>query len=420
MEEAVLQHFNHRYNFIDPDTGVNTQKIKQLWGSVKWRNKNHRGTTRHHLESYPTEFMWRRGGVKDPFEQILKDIPYSGKTNNYKYSFWGHIKCVQKLKGLLKKWSEEDFRNDPELSLIPSLYNSIKTVSEKESLTQQSEKDTQRGSKDTASSAIKKEEDDLAKAIELSLKESGSPKVASSLYPSTVSTTSQDHQTKPAKQLRKVRALYDFLAAEDNELSFKAGEIIHIIDDRKTNLNIVEKVICYALFLSDPSWFLGSNQNGQGLFPANFVTSDLSPVESLPAPPKEKKTVKFNEKVNVKTLGDTNVPVEEVVIDEKKIDEMLTALHDADPTGQIQDSDELLALEDHCLAMGPLIEQELERIDHRHAALTDANKFLVEALKSYEMLMKSAIPYASFQVPSDIMHSNMYQTPALQLPQVIF
>ena len=75
MEEAGLQHFkvNHRYNFVDPDTGVNTQKIERLWGSAKWRNKKHRGTPRHHLESYPTELMWKRG-LNDPFEQILKDI----------------------------------------------------------------------------------------------------------------------------------------------------------------------------------------------------------------------------------------------------------------------------------------------------------------------------------------------------------
>lgn len=75
MEEEGLHHFkvNHKYNFVDPHTGVNTQKIERLWGSVKWRNKRHRGTSRHHLESYLAEFMWRRG-VDDVFEKILKDI----------------------------------------------------------------------------------------------------------------------------------------------------------------------------------------------------------------------------------------------------------------------------------------------------------------------------------------------------------
>ena len=46
LEEAGFSHMtvNHRYNFLDPDSGVHTQGIERLWGSAKWRNKRQRGT----------------------------------------------------------------------------------------------------------------------------------------------------------------------------------------------------------------------------------------------------------------------------------------------------------------------------------------------------------------------------------------
>ena len=71
---AGFQHFkvNHRYNFIDPETSIHTQTIERLWGSAKWRNECHRGTARHYLKSYLSEFIWRREvGEEDVFYYIF-------------------------------------------------------------------------------------------------------------------------------------------------------------------------------------------------------------------------------------------------------------------------------------------------------------------------------------------------------------
>lgn len=93
------------------------------------------------------------------------------------------------------------------------------------------------------------EEEDIAKAIAESMKDTNAVKAAQvaerrekekqkqssqSLYPTfdIMSTMNGAASNGAVKEPTKVRALYDFEAAEDNELTFKAGEIIVVSDDR--------------------------------------------------------------------------------------------------------------------------------------------------------------------------------------------
>lgn len=298
---------------------------------------------------------------------------------------WSHPRIKEKLKGLLKKWAEGEFKNDSALSLIVSLYNSLK----KEGIDFSSSFDpTQKRragppaavSRDPNVVSNQQEEDDLAKAIQLSLQESSPARVASShstqsasLYPTANSLGSSASATSEKKDEKRARALYDFEAAEDNELTFKAGEIVIIIDD------------------SDQNWWKGSNHRGEGLFPANFVTTDL---ESEPEKEEKqrRRSVQFNEEVEVKTVEESEPnsgPVHEEVVEisEARIDYVLGLLHEADPTSPEHDSPDLPASEDAVLQMGPLIDAELERVDRRHAQLTRLSTELVDALNLYHQLM---------------------------------
>ncbi|XP_049277945.1 signal transducing adapter molecule 2 [Anopheles funestus] len=290
-------------------------------------------------------------------------------------------KVTTKLKLTLKRWAEEVFKSDPQLDLIPSLYKKLREEGHDFNDPSATPKRETTLSKDPNVVSSQQEEDDIAKAIELSLKEvknTQSPKMmsssgatATSLYPSALLSTSA-----PVVEPRKVRALYDFEAAEDNELTFQAGEIIMVLDD------------------SDPNWWKGQNQRGEGLFPSNFVTADLSvEPESLSAASGKgtKKSVQFSDEQ--KLDGDKDGQQKQlqsatVEINEEKIDRLLHLIHEADPEDPSQDTDEMLQLEQLVNQMGPMIDAELERVDRKHAQLTQLSSDLVDAINLYHNLMR--------------------------------
>lgn len=66
---------NHSENFVDPDTGADTQEIERLWREMKMCNKKSNGINRCHVYSHIGEFIWRRNEIingKDPFLSAIE------------------------------------------------------------------------------------------------------------------------------------------------------------------------------------------------------------------------------------------------------------------------------------------------------------------------------------------------------------
>uniref|UniRef100_A0AAX7SVH9 Signal transducing adaptor molecule 2 n=1 Tax=Astatotilapia calliptera TaxID=8154 RepID=A0AAX7SVH9_ASTCA len=219
-----------------------------------------------------------------------------------------HPKVCEKLKALMVEWAE-DFQKDPQLSLIGATIKSLK----EEGVSFPSPSSQGSSTKANPSTASKPvDDDDLAKAIELSLQEQ---KQQAETRPMTMTSDPPNYTNGGGGQeARKVRALYDFEAAEDNELTFKAGELILVLDD------------------SDPNWWKGENHRGVGLFPSNFVTTNLN----------------------------------------------------AEPEPGA------------CAQMNPLIDEKLQEIDRNHSELSELNVKVLEALELYNKLMNEAPYYSAY------------------------
>lgn len=314
------------------------------------------------------------------FTESIREVLYSYKNPT----------VVTRMKYLVRKWAEE-FKNDPDLSHFVSIYYYLR--GEGMVFPEEDESDPQSRKKTVAPVPVnadavssQQEADDIAKAIEASLKEEQekNKRKSPSLYPSVVGTsvTSSPSYTSSQtyamssnnRERRKVKALYDFEAAEDNELTFHTGDIITILDD------------------SDVNWWKGEGSNGVGLFPANFVTSDL---KAEPEVENSTAKVSFNEHAEVKEIV-ASEPV--LTVNEELIDSTLLLLQNTDPETSTEDSPELLRNEETCRQMEQLIDSRLEKIDSQHLELTMLNEKILESLKMYDHLMKEIPAYGNPQM----------------------
>ncbi|KRX78521.1 Signal transducing adapter molecule 1 [Trichinella sp. T6] len=259
----------------------------------------------------------------------------------------------ERVRGLIKRWRKEEAGVDYHMEPMRVLYADLERQGyEFPPLADSVPKKTY------DEVAIRKEEEDLAKAIDLSLKD---------IQRDNADATSNHKGNKYGT----VKALYDFEAAEENELSFFAGELITVTDD------------------DDPNWWRGMNHRGEGFFPASFVTDQLNTVVEKQ---ERKKSVSFDENV-LFTAIQPNQPEAPAEIDEEKLVNCLIAMQDLDPTGERPDPPETCALEERCLSMAQAIEKELEAIDREHNQLVEVNSRLLDALTLYHSAMNEATPF---------------------------
>lgn len=285
---------------------------------------------------------------------------------------------VARMKEVLASWTAE-FQHEVNFAPIRQLYDSLRK--EGISFVQAGQDATQPG---TANAV----EDDIAKAIRLSLEEankfksksssggvSSATNSSSSLYPS-LSAAAQP--TKPASTPNKghVRAIYDFDAAEDNELTFKAGELIELLDD------------------SDQNWWKGRTSLGTGLFPANFVSKNIQrDPEPVVRATTDKQKTKKKDKVTTVSLD--------------KIDLCLEMLKSADATDVNQaESQTTQELEEECQQMRPLVMDKIKELEKQEQQMEEVSKMYHEAIATYKRLLmetafKTAPPAVNTQTVSD-------------------
>ncbi|XP_044187708.1 GRB2-related adapter protein 2a [Thunnus albacares] len=183
-----------------------------------------------------------------------------------------HFKVMRDNKGQYFLWSEKftslnklvEFYKSTSISKTREIYLNDGSLDNKSPSMAQSVKRGSLPEQRTAAAAIAvtprrasdQPNNQLAKRVGLeerahTIGHTGRNSPISSAYPPR--RTSETMPLPQRASTMQVKALYDFIAEEDDELGFSAGDIIEVLDR------------------SDPSWWKGRLRGRSGLFPANYT-----------------------------------------------------------------------------------------------------------------------------------------------------
>ncbi|CUM68472.1 uncharacterized protein PRCAT00006197001 [Priceomyces carsonii] len=298
----------------------------------------------------------------------------------------------------------QSFKNDPSLKPMTDAYNEIKRDYSQFMLQGKAGPAPNKPAKMEISKEDKmKEEDDLQRVLQMSLQEYERENSIKKSYlrdkplPSTEEAVKQpivsqkagagrtnkdddDDNAKTITSVSKVRALYDLVSYEPDELSFRKGDVITVIESVYRD------------------WWRGSLPNGKvGIFPLNYVTPIVAKSEK-----------ELNQELETE---DTILSV-----DLRKVDHLLALLS----SNSNSNEDEITSLYNEIIPLRPSLGKFIDKYSVRKEELMALNYQLNNEMKLYNELadqlitqrvnrrtsMPTAPPYPTFSRDNGNMNSS--------------
>ncbi|KAG9240017.1 hypothetical protein BJ878DRAFT_546696 [Calycina marina] len=265
-----------------------------------------------------------------------------------------HQQVKAKILERMAEWA--GMFNDPDLGIMNDQYNKLKSQNPNlhppsaPSKSRMTDVDRQ------------KEEEELQMALKLSIQDKSqgaakSPQAAASN--SGPSSSSQPSAQAPvasgttAATVSRVRALFDFQATDPDELTFRKGDIIAVLES-------VYK-----------DWWKGLLRGQTGIFPLNYI-------EKLADPTAEE-------------LQRESQMEAEVFAEIKNVEKLLTLLSTSTSELNVRDSEEITKLYHSTLAIRPKLIELIGKYSQRKDEFTQLNERFIKSCRDYENLLDASM-----------------------------
>lgn len=311
-----------------------------------------------------------------------------------------HITVKYRIIEVLEQLNRS-FKSDPSLKPMNDAYNKVKTEYPQYIKAQQGP--SKPAKQERTQQDKNKEDEELQRVLKLSLQEYENEQNLKKQYlnnkplPESQPQPQQQPQPQPEQQraaspagsdaeqtvatVSKVRALYDLISYEEDELSFRKGDVITVIESVYRD------------------WWRGSLPNGKiGIFPLNYVTPIVNKTPQELARENEMENRLLN-------------------VDQKQIDRLLAVLSTND-ISQINE-DEVTELYNNVISSRIQLGSLIDKYSVRQEELGVLNTQLNTEVKSYNELLDKLINNRSKQGNTGSYNQLPYPTVSHAVPQIV-